>query len=178
MKKIPENISELLQKPIGTHNVNYFGEKISIRKLIQRTKSELKHGIMSPVMYEKLKKKGIELEIPIPKTRGAKEVHSEHLDNSKRFDDVDGEIKKNGLKIILLDPRGGPTLIHSKTGNLTSGHILHKIRIQPRFIRAVILPKVGFLNKKRYVWGLKKFGKPIYDHRGVLVWKPEIKKKK
>lgn len=160
--KPPNNLSDFINRPIGAHQVNYWGGIHTTGRKIKKTKGILKHGILNGKIVSRLAKKGIRLEgIPKLALRGGDLVFYYSLTPSPA----------NISKLLYSAQKYGPIILHNKVGIGYNSPDWQKTRIQPRFIKAVILPKVGAWGRNRYIRELKEFGKPIYDHTGQLVWK-------
>lgn len=191
---IPKRIEDFLDhhEQIGFHFMSYNSgdRQVELEHLI----GILRNGIVSPLNATKIEKRAGKKIFDIDPTRGkdqkgeffGPEVYyrgfQQHKSKFNPFSFIGTVYEKVILKAHSTSFEKLPGLLFVRPGleykitDNTKHFLTTNNRIQSRYILAVVLPALGKNQIQKWIENIKEFEKPIYDHDGKLIWKPNGKK--
>jgi hypothetical protein len=170
---IPERVEDFLDHydSVGVHKMCFLKKRPIT---IENMRTILIHGIVSPALKAKLEAGLGKKMFEMPNDANPKEKRILATLFTKSLAKLFSHLH---LKDYFLQVSTGryalPAIVFSKDSYFYGS----ERRIQPRFIIGVVLPEQEQSVRKDWLSKLTEFGKPIYDHSGQLVWKPETKEK-
>ncbi|MFH1106959.1 MAG: hypothetical protein V1787_03615 [Candidatus Micrarchaeota archaeon] len=172
----PESVEMLLRQsaPLAVHHVGYAQEERP--NPLGHLSRIMKFGLVSPVGAEKIEKrlkKRIFLLTEETRRQAAErpELFSEVHGGAFHFSHAWNPNAAAEMLGRLHSYREMPAVVFRKPGFEGKS----RLRVQPRFIIAAVLPELSSKETERWIAELKKYKKPVYSHKGKRLWSPQEK---